>query len=285
MDQGLGSRHAVYDGNRGKTDEAVAAWGERQGLSADDAQSSFRRAFWIDDIQDTLLRGEGAMSANGRMQFGVLDGNVGYIAFVSMGGFVDGEFDTAYEERPVLHAAMDEALALFVERGVTAVIIDLSLNIGGYDFVGLDIAGRFADLRTAAFTRRAGDDPNATDFTLYVDPFTGRRFTGATYVLTSDLTVSAAEILTLSLRALDNVTHVGERTRGAFSTVLTKYLPNGWELSLSNEIYTDPQGVVWEGQGITPQVAMPVFDPDTPLRGHVQAVRAAVQLAQATARQ
>lgn len=50
------------------------------------------------------------------------------------------------------------------------------------------------------------------------------------FVLTSDVTVSAAGTLLLSLRALPNVTHLGATTRGALSDVLTKPLLNGWEV-------------------------------------------------------
>jgi carboxyl-terminal processing protease len=274
IDAEIDGDEAVYDGNPGKTDVAVAEWGDRTGVSADEATNLFRRGYWIADVRDTLLLGKGVMTGNARIQYGVLPEAVGYIAFVSMGGFVDGEFDTVDEERPTLDAIMDDALALFSERSVEAVVIDLSLNIGGYDFIGLDVAGRFAAERTLAFTRRAGDDPNGEDFALYVEPSRGRRFTGRVYVLTSDLTVSAGEILTLSLRALDNVTHVGEKTRGALSTVLTKYLPNGWEVSLSNEVYTDPQGIVWEGRGIEPEMRVSVFNGENPTQGHVEAVRA-----------
>ena len=278
IDAEINGQRFVYDGNPGKTDRAVAAWGERNNMSFDQAIGLFRRGYWIDDIRDTLLKGDGEITANGRIQYGVLAEKVGYIAFVSMGGFINGEVDTIHEERSALEAAMNDALALFAKRGVKAVVIDLSLNIGGYDFIGLDIAGRFANARTLAFTRQAGDDSQAEDFALYVEPFAGLQFTGPVYVLTSDLTVSAGEILTLSLRALGNVIHVGETTRGAFSTVLTKYLPNGWEISLSNEIYTDPQGDVWEGRGIEPAVDILVFDPNEPIKGHVEAIRTITRL-------
>jgi carboxyl-terminal processing protease len=80
------------------------------------------------------------------------------------------------------------------------------------------------------------------------------------------------------MRALDNVRHVGEPTRGAFSNVLEKCLPNGWCLSLSNEIYTDHRGEVWEGRGIEPDVPISVFNPSDPLTGHPEAVRAVIEL-------
>lgn len=63
-----------------------------------------------------------------------------------------------------------------------------------------------------------------------------------------------------------------------FSTVLTKYLPNGWVLSLSNEVYTDPAGIVWEGQGLAPEIDIPVSDRENPLNGHIEAVHAVIRL-------
>lgn len=268
----------VHDGNPGKTDRAVAAWGERNGLGSREAVGRFRRAYWFDDIRDDLLGGTGVVTGNGRIQYGMVAPDVGYIAVVSMGGFIDVEPDAAAEELVALDAAMDDAFSLFEDKGARSAILDLSLNTGGYDFVGLAIAGRFAAERRIAYTRRAGDDPFAEEFTIHVEPFDGLRFTRPVYVLTSDLTKSAGEVGALAMRALGNVTHVGERTRGAFSTILTKHLPNGWVLSLSNEVYTDPAGVVWEGQGIEPEVEMPVFDQRDPLTGHVEAVRAVVGL-------
>ena len=48
------------------------------------------------------------------------------------------------------------------------------------------------------------------------------------------------------------MTIVGENTAGAFSTILEHVLPNGAEIGLSNEIYSDAQGVVFEVVGIGP---------------------------------
>jgi carboxyl-terminal processing protease len=71
--------------------------------------------------------------------------------------------------------------------------------------------------------------------------------------------VSAAEIFTMAMRALPNVTHVGQTTRGSLSDQLTKRLPNGWRLTLSNEVYLDATGAAWEGIGIPPEVPIQVF--------------------------
>jgi C-terminal processing protease CtpA/Prc len=72
------------------------------------------------------------------------------------------------------------------------------------------------------------------------------------------------------------VTHVGQTTRGTLSDVLSKPLPNGWSLNLSNEIYIDADGRRWEGVGIPPQIALDVFSAQDPTKGHVEAVRAIV---------
>ncbi len=61
------------------------------------------------------------------------------------------------------------------------------------------------------------------------------------------------------MMALPHVTRVGQPTLGIFSDDLAKHLPNGWITSLSNEIYTAPDGSLYEGDGIPPQIVTPVF--------------------------
>lgn len=76
----------------------------------------------------------------------------------------------------------------------------------------------------------------------------------------------------------DNVAHVGEKTRGGFSTVLTKYLPNDWQIFWSNEVHTDPHGVVWKGKGIKTDVKSFVFNSENAAESHGDAVRVVVDL-------
>ena len=42
-------------------------------------------------------------------------------------------------------------------------------------------------------------------------------------------------------------------TNGAFSTILTHVLPNGATIGLSNEIYSDARGAIFEVIGIGPE--------------------------------
>ncbi|MCZ8011307.1 MAG: S41 family peptidase [Gemmatimonas sp.] len=261
----------VHDGAVGDVEEKVVRHAGEE--SSRDAVRRFRRQYWFDGIRDDLLRERGTVAGNQRIQYGMVDSAVGYLAVLSMGGFTERDDATFADEVATVDAILDTALTQFAQARASAVIVDLSLNTGGYDFIGLHIAGRFAAQPALAYTRRAHDARKTPPISVHVRPSARPRYTGPVYLLTSGGTVSAAEIMVLALRALPNVTHAGETTRGAFSTVLSKTLPNGWQLSLSNEIYLDPQGRSWEGKGVPPAMPLQVFG-DVPPQRHVQAVRA-----------
>jgi carboxyl-terminal processing protease len=164
-------------------------------------------------------------------------------------------------------------MSRFQKRRAKALIMDLSVNMGGYDFIARDIANRFASRATLAYQKRALDSTISKPFPHDIAPHEGTRFIHPVYVLTSQATVSGGEVLTLALRALPQTVHAGQATRGAFSDVLTKTLPNGWKISLSNEAYVDARGENWEGRGIAPQLPIRVFDPENPISSHKAAVR------------
>lgn len=273
LDGRIGRRDVSFEPYKGETFDALVAKANRDGISVDKMEDRFQEGYWISDISQQILGGEGTMAGSGFVQYGMTSDDIGYMAFVTVAGYATGDIGESEADLNALHQIMDKALLEFEQKGAKAVILDLSVNFGGQDFISRKIAERFAQAPVRAYSKRAGDRKGARDFELRLTPYAGRRFEGPVYVLTSDVTVSGGEILTMSLRALPNVVHVGAPTRGALSDVLTKYLPNGWELSLSNEIYKDHKGIKWEGRGITPDIALPVFDPNDPTRGHLEAVR------------
>ena len=85
---------------------------------------------------------------------------------------------------------------------------------------------------------------------IVVTPSKFDNYTGSIVVLTSQKTPSAAEVFLLGLQARGNVTLIGERSYGAFSDALTKALPNGWGITLSNERYLNFQGENYENIGL-----------------------------------
>ncbi|MCY4334688.1 MAG: S41 family peptidase [Litoreibacter sp.] len=267
-----GRKDLTFKPNVGRTHRALQAAADRSGRTYGEQIDMFHEAFWKGSVQDRILKGGGVFAGNRRIQYGVVDGDIGYIALVTLAGY---NRDRPEPERDLqtVNDVMEGALQDFQHAGVRAVVLDLSVNYGGFDFVSRAVAERFASQKTHAYTKHAGDAEEPIRTQVFLNPSSETRFEGPVYVMTSNVTVSAGEVLTMALRALSNVTHVGEPTRGALSDVLDRTLPNGWELSLSNEVYLDSDGVTWEGRGIQPDWDMSVFPDEQPIAGHWAAIQ------------
>lgn len=263
----------IFEANDGRTQKAMDAGAVARGEDVQEVRRAWRRGYWMDNIGQILLAGQGTAIGHNRFQYGVIEGDIGYIALLTVGGYVEADFSDPQSDLEFVDAAMDAALAQFEAAGVKGVIIDLSINFGGHDSVGRRIASFFAAADTRVYDKSPYDADTPYTTEVWMQPSTGRRFTGPVYVLTSDVTVSAGETLTLALRALPNVTHAGAATRGALSDILPKSLPNGWVLTMSNEVYRDAKGVQWEGPGISPQLPLQVFGQAGELSSHLAAVR------------
>ncbi len=137
-------------------------------------------------------------------------------------------------------------------------IVDVRFNLGGSDRLALENAGRFTPTPRVGyrFAARNGDT-YAPEQVVLQRPTGSYAFTKPTVVLTSIVTSSAAEVFTLFMRQLPQVKTLGEATNGIFSTALPKELPNGWLLTLSNEVATDAGGQVYEKTGIPVSLAAP----------------------------
>lgn len=190
--------------------------------------------------------------ANEQLWWGRIGPDVGYVALPSLWDFT-AQADTDQDrESAAAEAAMDDVLAAL--RDVRGIVLDLRVNSGGSDAVGLAIAGRFADRERLAFTKQAVERRARTaPYPVHVQPSLRERFDKPVVVLTGPLTASAAEVMVLGLRVLPRVTVLGRTTLGVFSDTLYRRLPNGWEFTLSNEIYRAPDGALFEGVGIPPQ--------------------------------
>jgi len=193
-------------------------------------------AFEIDDRENIL--------------WGLINGDTGYINILTMEGY-GTNFD---DELPSLNALLDIIMEDLEASGVNKLIIDMRFNDGGYDTAALAIVSRFMDQeRTSYFKKARLGDGFTENNSFSVGPQGDYQYTDDIVLLTSPYTVSAAELFTLCVKDLPYVTLVGENTTGAFSTILEHVLPNGAEVGLSNEIYSDAQGVVFEIVGIGPE--------------------------------
>ena len=182
--------------------------------------------------------------------YGKLSDTVGYINIMNMDS-----------EDPEVIALLDNIIAEWA--GMDTIIIDVRFNLGGNDATSLQYAGRFADQERLAYSKQAVDGEGYTPSRdLFVTPSGPQQFTGNVIVLTSKATVSAAEIFVMAMRVLPHVTLVGMPSNGAHSDILGRTLPNGWEIGLSNEVYTLADGQIYESVGIPVDVEAAI-DPAT----------------------
>ena len=213
------------------------------------------------NVTEKVLDGKGKKCCQNQIVWGYVDQKVGYINIDGMGGYAIGDTD---KQVAALHKALNEILTEFANT--EAIIIDITTNFGGADLFSMEIASHFADKKRLGFSKwPAAVKDYRQD--RYVVPFNeldpdGVVYLKPVYLLTSDLSVSAAEIFTMCMRAFPHVTTVGKPTSGALSDVLDKTLPNGWSFCTSNEIYVDHEGVCYEGPGIPPEIQIDIFDPD-----------------------
>lgn len=201
-------------------------------------------------IVTEYLGGDFEIDERRNIVWGLINDTVGYVNILTMAGY-GSDFSN---EMSTLNLILDTMMNDISASGVSKLIIDIRLNGGGHDTAALDIVSRFMDQERFLYTKkfRLGDS-----FTekraVSVGPKGDFQFTGDIVLLTSPASISAADLFALCMKDLPYVTIVGENTAGALSNVLSHTLPNGAEIGLSNEVYEDPQGVIFEVVGIGPE--------------------------------
>lgn len=205
----------------------------------------------------------------GQLAVGELPGNVGYFRIDSFDGYVpDG---TAQQEL----AELDRALGALLDgrtgpgadpaRALRGLVIDVRLNGGGSDVLGLRVASRLTDRAYTAYTKVARNDPlDPTRYTrpqpIGVRPADAPRWTGGVALLTSGSSVSAAETFTQALMGRGpRVTRIGENTQGVFSDIMIRTVSKKWIAIVPNEKFLDRDGDTFDGPGIPPHLRTPVF--------------------------
>lgn len=195
--------------------------------------------------------------------------SVGYLHIGSMAGFKPG--GNINQELQAFENALDRAFTDLA--GSNSLIIDLSFNLGGYEWLSIALAQRLAREPTFVFTKTVHNDSGFQTLNYQINPSSRPRYLGPVYLLTSDITVSAGEACADAIRALPQTRHYGMRTAGAMSNVLSKPLPNGWGLTISNEIYISLDGQSYEAVGLPPEVERKLWDEQRPDQPHIERIQ------------
>jgi hypothetical protein len=216
---------------------------------------------------------------NDQLQYGHLDSTTGYLRILSFSGYAKGRGFA--EGMTALEAALD---AIFSDPQLKALVIDVRINFGGADPYGLAIASRLATNEYLAYTKEARADPVDRNRWTPGDPSVVRAssrpgFRGPVVELIGPITISAGETFTQALMGrTPHVTRIGENTQGVFSDVLGRRLPNGWRFGLPNEVFRTPEGTAFDGPGIPPDIAVPVFGDADVAAGKDPGIAAALEI-------
>ncbi|MEV0240628.1 S41 family peptidase [Streptomyces sp. NPDC050674] len=204
--------------------------------------------------------------ANGRITYADLPGGAdqGYLRISGFAGYTaeDAPYPAHLAE---LDKALDAVLTTDRTRRLKGLIIDLRINGGGSDALGIHLAERLTDRPYVAYAKRARNHPTDPDRhtrpePIRVVPADGPRYTGPIAVLTSGTTVSAGETFTQALIDRPGGTvRIGQPTQGVFSDVMQRTLPNGMTAILPNEEFLNRSGRTYDGTGIPPHLTEPVF--------------------------
>lgn len=206
------------------------------------------------------------------IEWGKMENNVGYIQIKTM--FLYGDLslnDSLIKENGFVSTYMDEFNKLSYEEQIEkevagvrnimekamqdlketkSIIIDVRFNGGGQDAVSLEILRHFNPIRKQVASKKARYKNGFTKKTPIYLEAEKNAYTQPVYLLTSQQSASATDMLALASKEILHLKRIGSHTNGAISDALEKTLPNGWYFSVSNEIYTDMKGKCYENIGI-----------------------------------
>jgi hypothetical protein len=259
--------------------------------SADPMQK--KNAARITEIIEAKYIGGGLQDfCNKQLQFGLLrsspgapltDSEANGIGYLRIHSFSDYSSDREFVKQvDVLERALDD---IFKDSGrLHGLVIDVRINGGGSDVFGISIASRLATREYLAYSKVIRDDIRDPDHRTPPQPVivhVSQRagFHRPVVLLTSADSVSAAETFTMALLDREpRVIRVGANTQGVFSDVLGRKLPNGWTFGLPNEIYLTKDGKAFDGTGVPPDIAVPIFPTEDLTNGRDSALDKALGL-------
>ncbi len=199
----------------------------------------------IDDFSYDLVKANYVkkwFNQSGPIQHGLLENNIGYM-------HID-QFEAGLKNtRKIMEVIINDL------KDTHGLVIDIRDTPGGRDPEAQLIASYFTTEKKLYMTSRKKNGPGQNDFSntveWYINP-QENHYDRPIVLLTTRYTMSGAETFSLAMNTLDQVTHVGDTTGGAFSDDIMKEMYNGWLYSISVGDYRDKDGISYESHGLPP---------------------------------
>jgi carboxyl-terminal processing protease len=138
-------------------------------------------------------------------------------------------------------------------QNVRGIILDLRGNHGGVGAMAYGVANSFATKQGTLGTMRMRQ--GQANFPVFPAP---DAFTGPLVILTDEASLSTSEILAGGLQEMGRATIVGRPTGGMVLPSFVERLPGGARLQYAIADFKTPKGVLLEGQGVLPDVPVPL---------------------------
>lgn len=202
------------------------------------------------DLRDKYLGNDYVICGSG-YYYRILDDNIGYLVVEGFdGGTTSGRLD-----------AMFNSMAL-----CNGLIIDIRDNGGGNQSDGEFLASHFTERKVTWGYSRYKSGPGHNDFSkLYantISPASGDvRWIKPVVLLVNRGCYSTANDFAATMKALDNVTLLGDTTGGGGGLPMTSELPNGWVVRYSSAPTFDADTCHIEF-GVAPDIRLDMDDAD-----------------------
>lgn len=170
--------------------------------------------------------------------------NIGYI------------YISTFEGDSSAYSIIDQILTQF--STTDGIIIDVRSNGGGNTANGTVISKRFADSVRFICKDRYRNGPGHDDFTPWYNEYTrpggNVHYGKPVAVLTNRLCYSATSHFLLEMSVLPQVVVIGDTTGGGSAQPITRELPNGWIVRVSNSQRLTPEGRDYQFTGLYPDI-------------------------------
>jgi carboxyl-terminal processing protease len=181
---------------------------------------------------------------NGKKEFPLGAGKIGYIRITQFGDKTDDELKTALNKLKA--------------QGMKALILDLRWNPGGLLDEAVEVCSEFLPRGELVVTTE-GRDPDQN--TIRRAEGRGDKLKGMPVVVLVNLgSASASEIVAGCLQDLQRAVILGEKTFGKGSVQSVFPLDDGSALKLTTAKYYTPSHKVIQEHGITPDIVVPMSD-------------------------